>query len=190
MTLPPGDGVFVPNGIATLNDIGENVCEGKKPDLPNTACIVDAKVNVGPQAAANVTKGYQGSMNVTEDPITVPFWSVGMCPVNVHWHVGTEHLSVGEYDETGVGPATDGEVPANGAAQGGGDSPREGHRCKLYDPSARMFNEPFDWKYCQGMEVGETYEVHWPHSAAGACGTPNQYQTTPSMMVYSARTVS
>lgn len=27
------------------------------------------------------------------------------------------------------------------------------------------------------MEVGETYEVHWPHSAAGACGTPNQYQT-------------
>jgi hypothetical protein len=27
------------------------------------------------------------------------------------------------------------------------------------------------------MEVGQTYEVHWPHSAAGACGTPNQYQT-------------
>ena len=27
------------------------------------------------------------------------------------------------------------------------------------------------------MYVGETYEVHWPHSAAGACGTPWQYQT-------------
>jgi hypothetical protein len=27
------------------------------------------------------------------------------------------------------------------------------------------------------MMVGETYEVHWPHSAAGACGTPWQYQT-------------
>jgi hypothetical protein len=27
------------------------------------------------------------------------------------------------------------------------------------------------------MQVGETYEVHWPHSAAGACGTPDQYQT-------------
>jgi len=26
------------------------------------------------------------------------------------------------------------------------------------------------------MHVGETYEVHWPHSALGACGTPNQYQ--------------
>jgi len=27
------------------------------------------------------------------------------------------------------------------------------------------------------MKVGETYEVHWPHSAAGACGTIWQYQT-------------
>ena len=27
------------------------------------------------------------------------------------------------------------------------------------------------------MEVGETYEVHWPYSAAGACGTTSQYQT-------------
>jgi hypothetical protein len=26
------------------------------------------------------------------------------------------------------------------------------------------------------MHVGETYEVHWPHSTLGACGTPNQYQ--------------
>jgi len=27
------------------------------------------------------------------------------------------------------------------------------------------------------MEVGQTYEIHWPHSAAGACGTEYQYQT-------------
>jgi hypothetical protein len=27
------------------------------------------------------------------------------------------------------------------------------------------------------MEVGETYEAHWPHSAAGACGEVDQYQT-------------
>ena len=27
------------------------------------------------------------------------------------------------------------------------------------------------------MEVGQTYEVHWPHSAAGMCSTPWQYQT-------------
>jgi len=28
-----------------------------------------------------------------------------------------------------------------------------------------------------GHAFGDTYEVHWPHSAAGDCGTPNQYQT-------------
>jgi hypothetical protein len=27
------------------------------------------------------------------------------------------------------------------------------------------------------MEVGQTYEIHWPSSAVGACGTPNQYQS-------------
>jgi hypothetical protein len=27
------------------------------------------------------------------------------------------------------------------------------------------------------MQVGETYEVHWPHSAAGACGTQWQMQS-------------
>jgi hypothetical protein len=27
------------------------------------------------------------------------------------------------------------------------------------------------------MHVGETYEVHWPHSGIGACHTPHQFQT-------------
>ena len=27
------------------------------------------------------------------------------------------------------------------------------------------------------MHVGETYEIHWPHSAAGACGTKWQFQS-------------
>jgi hypothetical protein len=27
------------------------------------------------------------------------------------------------------------------------------------------------------MEIGQTYEIHWPHSAAGACGTVDQYQS-------------
>lgn len=29
-----------------------------------------------------------------------------MCPVNVHWHLGTEHYSKGEYDEEGRGPVS------------------------------------------------------------------------------------
>lgn len=157
---------FVPDELPPRIDRGENVCEGKKPDLPDAPCIVDAMTNVGPQAGANVTKGYNGSMIVDHRPITTPYWKNDMCAVNVHWHLGAEHLSVGEYDENGTGPDSELDLTA-----------RQGHRCNYYDASSPMFTTPYEWKYCKDMEVGQTYEVHWPHSAAGACGTPNQYQT-------------
>lgn len=148
---------------------GENPCAGKKPGLKNIQCVVDAITNVGPQAGANVTKGYKGDMEVDHVPVTTPYWMNGMCPVNVHWHLGAEHYSLGEYDETGTGP---GEMEVNND----GDV-REGYLCKHYDETDAKFTTPFDWKHCVNMEVGQTYEVHWPHSAAGACGTLNQYQT-------------
>ena len=50
-------------------------------------------------------------------------------------------------------------------------------RCYHYDATDSRFTTEYDWKHCKGMKVGETYEVHWPHSAFGACGTVNQYQT-------------
>jgi len=161
----------VPTELPPSLNTGENVCAGKNPKLENEACVVDAIVNVGPQSGANVTKGYQGQLVVDHQPILTPYWQNGMCPVNVHWHEGTEHYSVGQYDETGVGPSpidetTDGTVTDMQAFQ-----------CKLYDPEDPKFTKPYTWKHCYGMEVGQTYEVHWPHSAAGACGTPNQYQT-------------
>jgi hypothetical protein len=161
---------YVPDELPPRIDRGENVCEGKKPELADAPCIVDAMTNVGPQAGANVTKGYNGSMVVDHVPITTPYWLNGMCAVNVHWHLGAEHLSVGEYDETGTGPDHEERSLAETEI-------RQGHQCKYYDASSPMFTTPYEWKYCKDMEVGQTYEVHWPHSAAGACGTPNQYQT-------------
>ncbi|KAL3922662.1 MAG: hypothetical protein SGILL_002087 [Bacillariaceae sp.] len=157
----------VPDDLPPAITRGENVCAGKKPDLPNVDCIVDAMTNVGPQAGANVTKGYNGNMLVDHVPITTPYWQNGMCAVNVHWHLGAEHVSVGQYDETGDGPMieqVDGGI-------------RQGHQCTAFDAEDAKFTRAYDWKYCKNMEVGQTYEVHWPHSAAGACGTPNQYQT-------------
>ena len=147
---------------------GNNVCEGKKVYLPNGAC----EELETPQAGSNVTKGYVGDLVVDYDPITNEYFKNSMCPVNVHWHLGTEHLSVGEYDEDGTGPHS--EDYRRDLAEG---KVRGGHRCNLYDKNVEMFNKPYDWKHCVNMEVGETYEVHWPHSAAGACGTVNQYQT-------------
>ena len=35
----------------------------------------------------------------------------------------------------------------------------------------------YHWKHCKHMHVGGTYEIHWPHSAAGACGTEWQMQS-------------
>lgn len=57
-------------------------------------------------------------------------------------------------------------------------SERLGYQCKFYDANDEKFTKPYVWKHCdKSMEIGQTYEIHWPHSAAGACGTVDQYQT-------------
>lgn len=151
---------------------GENPCDGMKVGLDNVECIADA---IGPQAGGDVTKGYVGGLDVDHEPIKTPYFQNSMCPVNVHWHLGAEHKSDGEYDVNGTGPShlTDGYDRRLAA----GTEVRGGFRCNFYDASDPKFTQVYDWKHCVDMVVGETYEVHWPHSAAGACGTPNQYQT-------------
>jgi len=131
---------------------------------------VDAQVKE--QAGANVTIGYEGGYNTTAEPIIDPYYMEGLCPVNVHWHLGAEHLSVGEYDETGSGPT---DIEERRLSAGKVD---KGYQCNLYDVEDPIFTNEYIWSHCdESMEVGQTYEVHWPHSSGGACGTPNQYQT-------------
>ena len=50
-------------------------------------------------------------------------------------------------------------------------------QCHKFDSHDSKFTAPYEWKHCSNMIIGQTYEIHWPHSAAGACGTPFQYQT-------------
>jgi len=162
---------------------GENVCVNKKPYhanaagddnyFKNTECMKDNVVQVLEQAGANITVGFVGGMDAgNRFPMTEPYWKEGLCPVNVHWHLGAEHLSVGEFDEAGSGPAE-----SKMRKLLAGSDVREGFRCHHYDASDAKFTTEYEWKHCKDMHVGNTYEVHWPHSAAGACGTPNQYQT-------------
>jgi hypothetical protein len=121
------------------------------------------------QAGANITEGYEGGLDVGDrEPWNLTFVEGGLCPVNVHWHYGTEHLSAGEFDENGAGPYSPSEKD---------EGIRLGFQCHYYDANDPKFTTAYDWKHCVDMRVGETYEVHWPHSAAGACGTPFQYQT-------------
>jgi hypothetical protein len=148
---------------------GTNVCAGKKPSAAyfNNENCTDVKGvrQVLEQAGANITKGYKGQINATSrQPIVGPYYKHGLCPVNVHWHQGTEHYSLDQYDERGSGPTF---TPKE----------RRGFRCHHYNKADTKFTTPYKWEHCLDMQVGETYEVHWPHSKAGACGTPNQYQT-------------
>lgn len=154
-------------------------------------------VEVMEQAATNVTKGYNGLYDTSvefnnsyttgkvpggREPIMNPYWYEGLCPVNVHWHLGAEHLSEGEYDFDGTDP--DKEYYSMRhllAGTSGGCKESEGclmgRKCHLYDPDDSTFTTEYDWQHCVDMHVGYTYEIHWPHSKAGACGTPNQYQS-------------
>jgi len=163
-------------GSSMMSDSDANVCAGAKLDSPNTPCV-DLEV---PQAGANVTKGYVGQLDMKGIvPNTNPYHKSKMCPVNVHWHLGSEHYSVGEFDEKGNGPHGNVDLPewANRARGLADAEVQDGFRCHHYDETDPKFTTPYEWKHCVGMEVGETYEVHWPHSAFGACGTVNQYQS-------------
>ena len=153
------------SGFATTGPpSGANSCDGTKPKagFDNFDCAEDA---VNEQAAADVSSPFIGTKQTEAEPVLTSYWQAGLCPVNVHWHLGAEHRSAGQYDETGSGPK---------ARRAAG---RQGLRCKKYNANEAMFTTGYDWKHCKDMHVGETYEVHWPHSAAGACGTVNQYQT-------------
>lgn len=129
--------------------VGDNPCLGTKPDLPDIQCVIDEVQQTGEQSGTNVTKGYKGDRESDAVPITVPFFQAGLCPVNVHWHLGTEHLSVGEYDETGTGPSN-----VNEHHRGLEEETRQGFQCKYYEENDPKFTNPYEWKHCHGMEVG------------------------------------
>ncbi len=167
---------------------GTNICLDSQIDLENINCMIEALedssdvtetiVQAGPQAGANVTDGYTGNLVTDVIPIMTPFYQAGLCPVNAHWHLGAEHYSAGEYDcEDECGPTKIDEGHRRLAGPDGLGEERLGFQCNLYDAEDEMFTRPYEWRYCgEEMQVGQTYEVHWPHSAAGACGTPDQYQ--------------
>jgi hypothetical protein len=169
----------------TPMSFGANPCAGAKPydSAPNngdgyfynTNCtLYNGVIDVLEQAAANVTAGYVGGMDAGgRVPVTEPYYKEGLCPVNVHWHLGAEHYSAGQFDEYGTGPAN-----AQAHRRLGEGTVRRGFQCRHYDTADPKFTTPYEWKYCDAsMMVGETYEIHWPHSAAGMCGTPWQYQS-------------
>ena len=179
-TETTGLNVWMSADTAKTTLAGTNVCDGAKPTAAgwdNFACVVDGVVTTVEQAGGDVTMNGDGTFTQggndagDVEPIGTPYFQAGLCPVNVHWHLGAEHRSEGQFDENGTGPAD-----ASRKLLAGSDV-RRGGRCYHYDATDPKFTTAYDWKHCVDMKVGETYEVHWPHSQFGACGTPNQYQT-------------
>jgi hypothetical protein len=174
-----GLNVWMSADTAKTTLAGTNVCAGAKPTSgwDNRACYEEGAAILIEQAGGDVTMNGDGTFTQggndagDVEPIGTPYFQAGLCPVNVHWHLGAEHRSEGQFDENGTGPA-DASRKLLAEAE-----VRRGGRCYHYDATDPKFTTAYDWKHCVDMKVGETYEVHWPHSAFGACGTPNQYQT-------------
>jgi hypothetical protein len=174
----------IPNPMNRMT--GTNYCAGTKsltePTLNNIDCFVDAVRQAGEQAGADITAGFEGSLDSDIVPIMDRYYKTALCPVNVHWHLGAEHRSEGQFDEGGSAPGANyANAPPHVAA---GDrrltdyaEVRYGYACRHYDADDAKFTTEYDWQHCLEMNVGETYEVHWPHSSMGACGTPYQYQS-------------
>jgi len=162
-----------------------NPCAGKKPSTnaayDNAACFKDGVAKQLEQAGGDVSLNFKGGLNAGgRTPLTLPYFKQGLCPVNVHWHVGAEHRSNGQYDENGKSPALAGARAATNPNAGGrrlAAGERYGFACHHFNAADAKFTKKYDWKHCIGMHVGETYEVHWPHSKLGACHTPFQFQS-------------
>merc|ERR550537_974360 len=162
--------------------LSANKCNGQKPTasaFDNFDCIKQNVIVASEQAGADVTAGYKGGLDVaSRTPLTESYFSKGLCPVNVHWHLGAEHRSQGQYDENGKGPGLAGTPDKDhdpGRRMAG--TYRYGFACHHYDANDKKFTTPYKWQHCVNMHVGETYEIHWPHSALGACHTPHQFQS-------------
>ena len=116
-----------------------------------------------------------------------------MCPINVHYHIGAEHNSNGQYDQPfDSGAVGEGNGPTYSADEIAlypflrNDKNYTGKRCDFYRnyedyglTKSDFVDSPSAFKYCDGVKVGETYEFHWPHSTLGACGDTNDQWNTP-----------
>jgi hypothetical protein len=181
----------------------------EKANWPNKLCVDGALE----QAGGDVTEGFDGGLNTSIVPNDKPYHQGhggaldmgSLCPVNVHWHLGAEHRSQGQFDENGKSPELGGTPnqpysapPLDGGRRLGSDvtdgrrlvwtnetndrrlgssNVRYGFACHHYDDTDPKFTTPYNWQHCIDMHVGETYEVHWPHSVLGACNTAYQYQS-------------
>ena len=140
---------------------GANPCADAplRDDLGNVDCVQAAV-----QSATDVSHGAVGLLEAGLDPIP-NYNDAGMCTVNVHWHIGAEHRSEGEYDESCAFDLDDDHHDHRSLrGDAGAAAPRRlaggrvGHMCcnakELHDAHDPLVAHEYDWQYCHGMHVG------------------------------------
>jgi len=113
-------------------------------------------MDAGVQAPRNVSMNSPGGRPGRFEPLTLQQASKLM-QTNIHFHLGAEHYSAGEYDHH----------PEDTHKESDGHGPKPGYFC---DTKEHDVSPGFEFKHCEGLEVGSTYEIHWVHSSAGALG--------------------
>ena len=149
-----------PETVHVKEELGFNPCFGRhaytETLLANSACFDDdMNPAVGPQAGADITTGATGLMetHANQQPIMEEYHEYldgAMCAVNVHWHMGAEHRSAGQYDEAGSSPEDgQGRALADGAV-------RHGHKCHHYDTLTEEQKAPVSPKPAPAL-----VHAHW-----------------------------
>jgi len=112
--------------------------------------------NAEPQSPRDLTPGAAG-FKIPKVPVLNEEQSNAMPLVNVHFHLGAEHKSEAYKDDTEAKMWDEKHQGRRLATD-----PRPGFMCA--DPGEQT---AYTFKYCKGVEVGKTYEVHYVHSSAG-----------------------
>jgi len=126
--------------------------------------------NAGVQSPRDLSTGATGTRNSIWAPLNVD-QAKDLVLTNVHFHKGSEHKS-DEYSLSDDTEAWEAEHAKKHKGGGGdemlmqnGDNPRPGFMCSNEGLAPE---QPYEFKYCHGVEVGKTYEVHYVYSSAGS----------------------
>lgn len=128
-----------------------------------------------PQSPRDVTPGFVGEKPSRLPPSSIVTRVDTMALVNVHFHLGAEHRSEGEYDTTKPSDDTEARRRLRRLLDSGDPAlPLETHG--YYCDQSPGYVEKRDagglgeyaFEHCENVEVGQTYEVHWVYSTGAA----------------------
>jgi len=113
-----------------------------------------------PQTPRDLSTNAEGDM--TPKAATLTDEQANFLPlVNVHFHLGAEHKS-DSYNDGTDSEAYDAQSSGRRLAA----NPRPGWMCPTNTLTSSQLTS-YNFQYCEGVEVGKSYEVHYVHSSAG-----------------------